>query len=245
MPNAYKNWAAGSFPASEEWIWLACECSAARLPANDMANVDDRRDPLLDGLQYLQLFPGWSRTLDTDVRQCPVQSPPITAAMGFVIQLRRNLSGIPGICHDAGSMNVVGMARTMRFVSDDHLRLIAFDELGDPAGGGLDGDTAESAFAVLRVPPCHARVVVTEQFELRDSQVFAGAEQLALPDVCHLPGIMAVLAGLDATGSVTESAIRTRDDNRLYPLQGIVRQDATGRGGLVVGMGVYGHQRQL
>ncbi len=80
---------------------------------------------------------------------------------------------------------------------------------------------------------------------MRDAQALAGATKLILSNGGHLTRIMSVLAGLDATGSVTESAIRTRDDNRLYPLHGIERQDATGRGGLVVGMSVDGHQRQL
>ncbi|HVE97208.1 MAG TPA: hypothetical protein VNA67_09530 [Pseudonocardiaceae bacterium] len=69
----------------------------------------------------------------------------------------------------------------MRVVSHDHLRAITFDELRDSDGGGLDWHTAESVLTVLGIPPRHAGVVVTEQFELRDSQVFAGVAQLTLP----------------------------------------------------------------
>jgi hypothetical protein len=39
---------------------------------------------------------------------------------------------------------------------------------------------------------------------------------------------MSVRAGLDATRSVTEPAIRARDNHRPYTLQGVMREDASG-----------------
>ncbi len=75
--------------------------------------------------------------------------------MSLVVQLCRNVYCIHGICRDAGGMNVIRMADAVRVIRDDHLRPIMFDELCDSGGCGLDGHTAESAFAV-GIPPRHA-----------------------------------------------------------------------------------------
>ncbi|MGC1734694.1 MAG: hypothetical protein WA731_18930 [Pseudonocardiaceae bacterium] len=58
--------------------------------------------------------------------------------------------------------------------------------------------------------------------------MFARAAQFTLPDGRHFVGVMAVLAGLDATRSVTEIPIRARDDDGSHPSQGVVREDAAG-----------------
>ncbi|MGB8960631.1 MAG: hypothetical protein WCC38_01550 [Pseudonocardiaceae bacterium] len=67
------------------------------------------------------------------------------------------------------------MPGAVRIVGDDYLRLIAVDEVPDPAGGVLDGHAAESVAPGLQTPLRDAGVVVVEQFEVRDVEVFAGA----------------------------------------------------------------------
>ncbi len=61
------------------------------LPVDNMPDVDGRRNQLFDGLQHPQHLPGWGGSLDTDVGQRPIQSPPTAPAVGVVIQLCHNL----------------------------------------------------------------------------------------------------------------------------------------------------------
>ncbi len=136
------------------------------LAVDDLADVDDRGDPLLDGFQYPQRFPGRGGPLDADFGQHLVQPLPIAAAVGLVVQLCHNVPGIDCGCRGAGCVNVVRMAGAVRIVSDHHLRLIMLDELCDPAGGVLDGYATERIFPVLQAPPGHAGIVVPEQFEV-------------------------------------------------------------------------------
>ncbi len=214
-------------------------------PVDDVTHIDGCRDLFLDGLQRPQRFPGRIRTPDANIVQRLVQPPPIAAAMGLVIQLWHHVAGINRICRDVGRVNVVRMPGAVRVVSDDDLWPVMLDELPDPVGNGLDGHAAERVVVLLGAPPRHAGIAVTEQLEMRDSQVCAGAMELILTDRRHRTGIMAVLARLDTTWPITEFPIGTRDDNRPHSPQCIVRKDAAGRGGLVVGMGMDGHQGQL
>lgn len=104
--------------------------------------------------------------MDADFGQRPVQSLPIAAAVGLVVQLCHHVPGINRRCRGAGCVNVIRMPGAVRIVSDHHLRPVAVDELRDPAGGVLHGYATERVFPVLQAPPWHAGVVVPEQFEL-------------------------------------------------------------------------------
>jgi hypothetical protein len=62
---------------------------------------------------------------------------------------------------------------------------------------------------------------------MRDSQVRAGAAELALPDVRHFTRVVAVRARLHAR-SVPELAIRARDNNGSDTSQCVVRGGSSG-----------------
>ena len=104
--------------------------------------------------------------MDADFGQRPIQSLPIAAAVGLVVQLCHHVPGINRRCRGAGCANVIRMPGVVRIVSDHHLRLITVDELRDPAGSMLDGYAAERVFSVLQAPLGHAGIGVSKQFEV-------------------------------------------------------------------------------
>lgn len=61
--------------------------------------------------------------MDADFGQRLVQSLPIAAAVGLVVQLCHHMPGIDCQCRGAGCVNVVRMSGAVRIVSNHHLRL--------------------------------------------------------------------------------------------------------------------------
>lgn len=127
--------------------------------------------------------------------------------MGLIIQLCHNVAGIHRKCRDVGCMNVVRMLGVVRVVSDEDLRSVMFDEFFDPARHGLDGYAAERIVALLGAPSRHAGIAITEQLEMRNPQIGAGALEFTSADRRHLTGIVAVLARFDTTWPITESPL--------------------------------------
>src|ERR1700722_17745157 len=143
-------------------------------------------------------------------------------------------------------MDVVGvLVRTLIVIGDQYLRLVLFHQAGDPRGYVRLGDVAERVRPVLVVPVRHAGVVVTEQFEIADTEDLGGFAQLSEALAGYGLLVMPVWSGLDPRGPVAELTAGAGDDHGSDALGGVGGQHAAGARRFVVGMGMDGHHREL
>jgi hypothetical protein len=145
----------------------------------------------------------------------------------------------------AARVHVIGMlVRALIVVGDQHLRPVPLDEAGDPRRDLGLRDVDKRVGPVLVVPFRHARVVVAEQFQVRDPEDGAGLAQLSQPQAGHGLLVVPVLPRLDAALRVAEFPVRARHDHRPDALSGVGGEHPAGARCLVVGMGVHCHHCQ-
>ena len=133
------------------------------------------------------------------------------------------------------------LVRALVVVADQHLRAVCPDQFADPARDLGQRDVAERARVVLVLPLGHAGVTVAEGLQVGDAEDLDRLPKLGEAQLRHLLRVMAVLAGLDAAGGITELAVGTGDDDRSDALVGVGGEDATA-GCLVVRVGVNCHE---
>ena len=129
-------------------------------------------------------------------------------------------------------------------VGDDHIGPVAPQEFRESGGAFLHRGLPEGPGGVVARPAHHPGVGVVQHLQIADLQdVTARLEFLTAH---HGDGrrIVPGIARLDTPRSVTATAVGTRHENRADAFRRVPREDPSGSGGLVVGVGVYCHERQ-
>jgi len=135
---------------------------------------------------------------------------------------------------EAGSYELKGLREQYRLyrvsaalvVGGDDVGSVPLEQPDEVFGGVLHGDVAEHVGPVLVLPVDHARVVVPEQPQVRDTQRLARSLELAQPDAGDLVFVVALGSGLDPARCVAELAVRARDDDGSHAVVRVPRQDA-------------------
>ena len=84
--------------------------------------------------------------------------------------------------------------------------------------------------------------MVAQELEVRDAEDLAAGLELP-PSQGHDDAlVVAGVARLQAAGRVAELPVGARDEDGAHALIGVAGQDAARADGLVVGMGVHGHE---
>ncbi len=127
-------------------------------------------------------------------------------------------------------------------VGHHDLRLVGAHEVGQPARRLLDRGAPEAAGRVVLRPALHPRVVVAEQLQVRDAEDLATGLQLTAAQRDDDALVVAGVARLEPAGRVAQLTVRAGDEHGTYALSAVAGQDAARADGLVVGVGVHGHE---
>lgn len=133
---------------------------------------------------------------------------------------------------------------TVLVVGDQHVGLIAPDQVRQPLGRLVDGGPPECAGRIVGRPSHHSRVGIAECFQFRHTQRRAARLELGLPHLHDGLPVMTGLARFDPARAVAAAAVGAGHQDGADPLRGSPRQHTTGAGGLIVGMCMDRHQRQ-
>ena len=125
-------------------------------------------------------------------------------------------------------------------VGGDDIGLVATDEPDETAGGLVEVGLPERARIVIAGATHHVRVVVAEVLPLGDAQHAHGPFQLDGP---HLPEAPVVLRGVQlGDHDLAHLAAGAGDEDDATTLGDGLRHRAAGPDGLVVGVGMDGHE---
>ena len=117
------------------------------------------------------------------------------------VGLSRNSRSCDGGQGDAAGVDVIWVVvATELVVRHDDVGAVTLEQAREAFGGILDGDVAERVGTVLVLPFDHARVVVPEQLEVRDTERLACSLELAEPDAGDLGLVVAFSPGLIPPG---------------------------------------------
>ncbi len=95
---------------------------------------------------------------------------------------------------DSAGVDVIGVVVAAELVvGHDDVGSVPLEQAREAVGGVVDGDVAEHVGTVLVLPVDHARVVVPEQLEVRDTKHLARPLELAETDAGDL-GLVVALA---------------------------------------------------
>ncbi len=136
-------------------------------------------------------------------------------------------------------LDVIGVAVAPRgVVHGERVSPDRSQQGGQPGGRHLDVDAGEGV-PVAACPAVHARIVVPEQVHFETAERGGGAAQFVQPARGEVTG----RAGCGCGGQ-SLAAGRGGDEDHPVSLGRGARQGAGGQQGLIVGMGVKGHQRE-
>ena len=146
---------------------------------------------------------------------------------------------------DAVGLDVVGVAvEAVLVVGDDHIGSVVPHEFRESGGAFLHGGLPEGSGGVVAGPAHHPGVGVVQHLQIADLQDVTARLEFLTAHRGDGRRIVPGIARLDAPRSVTAAAVGTRHENRADAFRRVPREDPSGSGGLVVGVGVHCHERQ-
>ena len=129
-------------------------------------------------------------------------------------------------------------------VGDDHIGPVVPHEFRESGGAFLHGGLPEGPGGVVARPAHHPGVGVVQHLQIADLQDVTARLEFLTAHRGDRRRIVPGIARLDTPRPVTATAVGTRHEDRADALRRVPREDPSGSGGLVVGVGVYCHERQ-